>query len=79
MSRKIKSSLTKASSHKEVVLQDVDLLRYKQIINADRKSAGVRFILLDKMIRNARGADQGWGKVVFTKYAVDIHLVYSGV
>ena len=37
------------TSHKEVYLQYVDLLRCKQIIIADRSSAGDCFILFDKL------------------------------
>ena len=39
----------KSGSHKEVCLWYVGLLRCKQIIIADRKSAGDCFILFDKL------------------------------
>ena len=45
--QKIRS--TKSGSHKEVCLWYVGLLRCKQIIIADRKSAGDCFILFDKL------------------------------
>ena len=44
-----RKTLLMAGSHKEVYSWSVDLLRCKQIIIADRKSAGDCFILFDKL------------------------------
>ena len=44
-----KKTTVKDGSHKEVYSWSVDLLRCKQIIIADRKSAGDCFILLGKL------------------------------
>jgi len=44
-----KNRRARAGSHKEVCLWYVGLLRCKQIIIADRKSAGDCFILFDKL------------------------------
>ena len=44
-----KGVVRKASSRKDFYLQYIDFLRCKQIIIADRKSAGDCFVLFDKL------------------------------